>query len=210
MKTINHDLLKVLFGVGILAMFLLAYSCSQETVTDPALNGAENLNGINAKSSNAARATRAIRAKLNNAPAVPLETFTGNCFILDDPGTPEINEELIIELTTNDIFGNMTHLGKIQPGTQGIPVECNFNADGSLQTVYLVNYIGAHGDEIHSTDYVTIIPDCPTCTTGTFEGTLVINGGTGRFVDAKGDMVFVNATYDGPNSTWELVGTITY
>ncbi len=211
MKTKNRPSLKAMLKLALLALIVMAVSCSQETVQDPAQNGAENLNGINAKSSNAAKATRAIRAKLNNAPAVPaLPTFTGNCFILDDPDTEEVNEEFIVELTTNDIFGNMTHLGKIQPGSFGMPVECNFNADGSLQTVYEVNYIGAHGDEIHTVENVTIICGNLECSEGTFEGTIEIVGGTGRFEDADGYMEFVDATFVGPISTWELVGRITY
>lgn len=205
MKTINHYLSKVLLGASMLAMILFAYSCSQETSLDPT----ENLEAYSAKSDKGAKATRAIRAKLNNAPAVPLEIFTGGCFVDDDPETDE-DEGLIVELTTNDIFGNMTHLGKIQPGSLGKPMVCNFNADGSLQTVYKVNYIGAHGDEIQTVESVTLICGNLDCSEGTFEGTIEIVGGTGRFEGAEGNMVFVDATFVGPNSTWELVGEITY
>ena len=55
MKTINYYLLKALYGVSILAMFLLAYSCSQETTMD----GTENIEAYSVKSDKGAKATRA-------------------------------------------------------------------------------------------------------------------------------------------------------
>ncbi len=198
MKTINYYLLKALYGVSILAMFLLAYSCSQETTMD----GTENLEAYSAKSQKGAKATRAIRGKINNDadPSV-------------DPVPCDDSSGLGIALSTNFIYGNMTHLGKIQPGSFGRPIECETNlAEGKIISVYEVNYIGAHGDEIRTREYTTIIfnPEDPTFNTGTFEGTIDIIGGTGRFEGATGNMVFVDASFIGSKSTWEVVGEITY
>jgi hypothetical protein len=195
MKTINYYLLKALFGVSILAMFLLSYSCSQETSMD----GTENIEAYSAKSKKGAKTTRAMRGKINNDATT-------------NPAIPP-NEDCGFPLSANDIFGNMTHLGKIQPGSYGIPTSCSFGGPGILITTYEVNYIGAHGDEIRTLDNTTIIcddPNDPTCPTGTFEGTIEIIGGTGRFEGATGNMVFVDGSFIGSKSTWEVMGEITY
>jgi len=195
MKTINHYLSKVLLGVSVLAMILFAYSCSQETSLDPT----ENLEAYSAKSDKGAKATRAIRAKLNNDATT-------------NPSLPP-NEDCGFPLNANDIFGNMTHIGKIQPGSYGIPTSCSFGGPGVLITTYEVNYIGAHGDQIRTLENTTIIcddPTDPTCPTGSFEGTIEIIGGTGRFEGATGNMVFVDARFVGPKSTWRVVGEIIY
>jgi hypothetical protein len=178
-------------------MFLIAYSCSQETSLDPA----ENLEAYSAKSNKGAKATRAIRGKINNDADISVQP------VLCSPSGAGIT------LTTNFIYGNMTHLGKIQPGSFGRPIECEaVLAEGKINSVYEVNYIGAHGDEIRTRENVTIIfnPEDPTFNTGTFEGTIEIMGGTGRFEGATGNMVFVGASFVGSVSTWEVVGEITY
>lgn len=195
MKTINHYLSKVLLGVSMLVMLLFAYSCSQETSLDPT----ENLEAHSAKSNKGAKATRAIRGKINNDATT-------------NPSIPP-NMDCGFPLSANDIFGNMTHLGKIQPGSYGIPTSCAFGGPGILITTYEVNYIGAHGDEIRTLENTTIIcddPNDPTCPTGSFEGTIEIMGGTGRFEGATGNMVFADARFVGSKSTWRVVGEITY
>ena len=191
MRTRIHTL-----ALFLLAMLLISVSCSTESVTD---SSTDDLNVEYAKSDNAKQATRAIRGRLNNGPDLSMATTT--C----------IPEELGIALTTNFIYGNMTHLGKIQPGSFGRPIECELDLElGIIISVYEVNYIGAHGDEIRTREYVTIIPDDPTFATGSFEGTIEIIGGTGRFENATGSMEFVDARFVGANSTWRLVGEITY
>ncbi|MBD0851169.1 hypothetical protein [Maribacter arenosus] len=198
MKTINHYLSKVLLGTSMLAMLLFAYSCSQETSLDPT----ESLEAHSAKSSKAKKATRAIRGKINNDADPSVAPVP-----CDDPSGLEIG------LSTNFIYGNMTHLGKIQPGSFGRPIVCEtFLAEGKIVSVYEVNYIGAHGDEIRTRENTIIIfnPEDPTFNTGTFEGTIEIIGGTGRFEGATGNMVFVDASFIGSKSTWEVVGEITY
>ena len=62
---------------------------------------------ILAKSSKAKNATGAMKGKINN------DATTSDIEPNFDCGFP---------LSANDIFGNMTHLGKIQPGSYGIPI----------------------------------------------------------------------------------------
>ncbi|MGB5480366.1 MAG: hypothetical protein WBM91_04735, partial [Eudoraea sp.] len=133
MKTINYYLLKALYGVSILAMFLLAYSCTQESSDDPAVN----LETVNAKSDMGKKATRAWRGKFTN---------------VADPSIPFVSciPDVGFDLSTNIISGNMTHLGKIQPGSFGRPQEgtCFLTGDNTAVVIFYVNYIGAHGDMI--------------------------------------------------------------
>lgn len=197
MRTGIHSKSPFSLTLLLLAALFIASSCTQDSVNE---GHTEDLNVLEAKSSNATQATRAIRGKLNNAP---------------NPDIPVVVCDPVLEppvaLTTNFIYGNMTHLGKIQPGSFGRPIECELDLElGVIVSVYEVNYIGAHGDEIRTRENVTIIPDDPTFATGTFEGTIEIIGGTGRFENATGSMEFVDAIFVGPNSTWELVGEITY
>jgi hypothetical protein len=199
MKTKIQSSLKAISYLAILALIAMVISCSQETTMD----GTENLEAHTVKSSKAAKATRAIRGKINNDadPSIDPVVCIGS--------TPE----LPIALNTNFIYGNMTHLGKIQPGSFGRPLECEgILAEGKIISVYEVNYIGAHGDEIRTRENTTIIfnPEDPTFNTGTFEGTIEIIGGSGRFEGATGTMVFKDASFVGSKSTWEVVGEIRY
>lgn len=183
------------------ALLMLAVSCSQ----DSALDTPEDLNVVNAKSENANRATRAIRGKINNKATSDLDAPPGTVCVGTAFGD--------IPLTTNNIFGNMTHLGKIQDKSYGVPTVClGLNPETfTIEAIYNVNYIGAHGDAIHTEEHVFIWLDPATdFTTGTFDGTIDIIGGTGRFAEADGWMNFVDATFVGDESTWELVGEITY
>lgn len=191
MKTIKQIFAKSILGIAVVALFLFTTSCSQESVLEPI----DNLEAHTLKSPNAKKATRAIRGKINN-----------------DATTSDIppNMDCGFPLSANDIFGNMTHLGKIQPESYGIPIFCEFAGPLSLNTVYLVNYIGAHGDEIQTREMVTITFDDDTFFTGSFDGDIEIIGGTGRFEEATGHMVFVDARFEGSVSTWEVVGEITY
>jgi hypothetical protein len=233
MKTKNKSILKTMLKLAMLALIVMAVSCSQETVLDPTQNGAENLNGINAKSSNAAKATRAWRGKFTNAADLTIPIV--GCI-------PDVG----FNLTTNIISGNMTHLGKIQAGSYGRPQEftCFLTGENTADVIFHVNYIGAHGDMITTKEFVTITVDFeadPRGLAGTFTNTIKTQAhedlgpldpfpgfmvgdiipieileGTGRFEGATGTLYFKNASFIGaPDGlttlgTWELVGTITY
>lgn len=236
MKTINHYLPKALFGVSILAMFLLTYSCSQETVTDPALNGGENLNAQAAKGKKGKRVTKHITARIFNF-ADPDQTDQNVLFCL--PGDPPD-----FPLSRNIINGNMTHLGKLQPGSEydedlnepitgsyGVPTSCAPGAaDLSVVfTEFIVYYVAANGDRFVTEEKVTLRFNVSSggdvdFNNGTFENTLDVNGdpipitilsGTGRFDGAEGELFQKNGTFSfdefgNGGSTWDLEGTITY
>lgn len=213
MKTIKPHFTRTILGIAIMGFLLIFYSCSQETVLDPV----EDLKAVNAKSKKGKEATRAWRGKFSNVAN------------LDQPTISCAPVEAEVVLTTNTISGNMTHLGKIQPGSFGRPQEgtCALTSENTLNVIYYVNYIGAHGDMITTEEAVTIIIDFdadPLGRVGSFENTKDADGnvipikileGTGRFEGATGELLFKDAVF-GPNvdgtivSTWELVGTITY
>ena len=212
MKTTNKNKLKILFKLALLALFVISVSCTSESAIDPV----EELNAVNAKSENAAKATRAWWGKFTNAADLSIPLVS--CI-------PDVG----FNLTTNIISGNMTHLGKIQPGSFGRPQAgtCFLTGPNTADVIYNVNYIGAHGDMITTEEAVTITVDFaadPTGLTGTFENSrdaagniipIKILSGTGRFEGATGELYFVNATFspnpDGSPTTvgdWELVGEL--
>ena len=198
---------------GSLILLISVVSCIQEDANNPM----ENLETVNAKSNKAKKSTRAWRGKFSN---------------VADPNQPLVAcvpEEAGVALTTNIISGNMTHMGKIQPGSFGRPQEgtCFLTSENSVRVIYYVNYIGAHGDMITTVEDVTLIIDFeadPFGQVGTFENSRDADGniipikileGTGRFEGATGELLFKNAVFSpGPGgtviSTWELQGEITY
>ncbi len=204
--------MKTIFKLALVVLFVLPYSCSPDTVLD-----SENLEAVNAKSKKAKKATRAWRGKFSNVADLTQPTIA--CV--------PVSEGVV--LTTNIISGNMTHLGKIQAGSFGRPIDgtCFLTGPNSLRVIYNVNYIGAHGDQITTEEDVTLILDFdadPSGQTGTFENTKDANGnpipikiidGTGRFEGATGELLFKDAKF-GPAgdgtviSTWRLIGEITY
>lgn len=200
--------MKSITKLSLLTLIFLAFSCSTDTVVEPE----DNLEILNAKS-----ATRAWKGKFSNVADLTM------------PLVGCIPEDAGVALTTNIISGNMTHMGKIQPGSFGRPQDgtCFLTGVNSLNVIYHVNYIGAHGDMITTVEPVTIILDLeadPTGLTGIFENTRDASGnmipitileGTGRFEGATGELYFKNAKFSpAPNgtvvSTWQLVGEITY
>ncbi len=205
---------KVVFVTAILAVLLCTYSCSKDTVVAPEAD----LSAVNAKSEKGKMATRAWRGKFTNAADL------NEPVVICDPA------EAGFALTTNIISGNMTHLGKIQPGSFGRPQDftCFLTSGNTADVIFHVNYIGAHGDMITTEEAVTITVDFdadPTGFTGTFDNTRDASGeripirileGTGRFEGAEGSLYFKNATFspapDGITTVgaWELVGEITY
>lgn len=213
MKTINQHLRNVFFVAALLGILIIANSCSHESSPDTT----ENLEAISAKSNKANKATRAWKGKFSNIAD------------LNEPLLACIPEEAGVVLTTNIISGNMTHLGKIQPGSFGRPQEgtCFLTSASSARVIYNVNYIGANGDMITTEEDVTLVIDFeadPSGLTGTFENTRDAQGnvipikileGTGKFEGATGELLFKDAVFspapDGTViSTWRLEGEITY
>jgi hypothetical protein len=198
MKIFNKNGIRSLVKLPLFFIVLLGLSCSNEDMS--------NMDGLEQQ----ANRVRPISGEFfnfadpNQDPATLLEC------------TPFGNDAV---LPRNIIGGKMTHLGKLKTGstdgsgTFGNPISCSINeAFTEIYSVYEVNYVAANGDEVLTVEDVTIIfnLDDPTFSTGTYEGTVEIVGGTGRFEGASGNMVFVGATFGPEGSNWQLVGEITY
>ena len=83
MKTQIKSSLKAMLKLAMLALIMIAVSCSQETVIDSTPDGSENLEAHSAKSSKAAKATRAWRGKFTNAAdkTIPLVSCYSGCWV---------------------------------------------------------------------------------------------------------------------------------
>lgn len=199
MKTINENGIRFLLKMPLILLILLGLSCSNEGITD-----------LNELGERANQPTRPISGEFYNFPDPDQDPAT---LLACSP------TEFGVALNRNIIGGKMTHLGKLRQGnsdgsgTFGNPISCSVNeAFTEISSVYEVNYVAANGDEVFTVEDVTIIfnLDDPTFSTGIFEGTVEIVGGTGRFEGASGNMVFVGATFGPEGSTWRLEGEISY
>ena len=237
MKTQTQSSLKAMFKLAMLALLMVFFSCSQETVLDSELDGTENLNAETAKGKKAKKGKKArpLKATLFNFADPNQQAEDVLLCIPEEAGFP---------LTRNVIGGNMSHLGKLQQGSKfdeiamepisgsfGVPISCFINLDtfAQLNTEFNVYYVAANGDQFVLYEKVTI--DFPNTyvddedetqidyTTGTFTNTLgedglpipaVIVSGTGRFEGATAEIFIVNGVFGPEGATWELVGTITY
>lgn len=211
MKTINHLFSKALTLGAMLAIFLLALSCSQDTSSE-AIEGGEELNAVTAKGKKA----RPIKAQLDF-------TFDYSNQINIVPCVPAQG----VFLFKTIVSGNVSHLGNLQPGIEFnegtnepisgswfVPVSCTPKGPTTIEAEYRSVYVAANGDELHATEVVTL-----TFTgdrVGTFVGTGTINGqlSTGRFKFASGMWEAINgvfdATIEGNSASWEIDGTISY
>jgi hypothetical protein len=213
MRTVNQYLKNAFFRPILLALILMAFSCTQDTMTGD-LDEAETLKATEAR----ATAARPIKAQLD--------------FLFDYVNTPP--ESIIAcglgpegpRLFQTLVSGNMSHLGKLEPGLSGdgiplsgsyfMPVSCSasFTPGLVLTTEYTSVYIAANGDELHAIEYVTIT--FADANTGTFEGMTEVNGtdSTGRFAGAEGGWELKNGTFNaeppGAGASWEIRGSITY
>lgn len=190
MRTKIPSSLKAMYKLAMLVLLMVIFSCSQETVLDPAQNSAENLKAQAAKSEKGKRVTKKISARVFNFPD-PDQTSDNFVFCL--PGDPDAEPEPIppsFPLSRNIINGQMTHLGKLQPGTEydesenipiigsyGVPVSCYPGAEDLSKaiTVYDVYYVAANGDRFVTIEHVTLnfnFVDCPDFSCGTFTNTL--------------------------------------
>lgn len=117
--------------------------------------------------------------------------------IVDPPGPDGLTAEYIG-------VGNATHMGRITySGTNCMLYPC-------LDSEVIV--VAANGDELYmvNTDYSICVTDFE-FPYATYEGTGIIDGGTGRFENATGDVywiIIVNVVE--MSATIETVGTIAY
>ena len=189
MTAISKKSILVLFKALLLVTLFIGVSCTSESISD--------LDSANKKTN---QKERPMKGNFSNTPVEGLDPFI--CL-------PDV---LGIPLTTNHLFGNVTHLGKLQDGSLGLPQTCEVYdlATFTLRITYNTIYVTPNGDELYGFSETFVTPAPPTFTTGTFTGTVEIVGGTGRFDDASGGWDFVNASFVGDNSTWQIDGSITY
>ncbi len=209
----NHSTLirKSFLGMAFAALLLLSYSCVPDSSSED-VNGDAALKAVEAKGKKA----RPIKAQLNfdfdfvNTPPGDITLCTG--------GLP-------IPLFQSLISGNVSHLGKLQPGQsfedltrEGsllIPESCDStgfpNSVNSIETVYSGVYVAANGDELYTIERVTIsFTSLPDTSVGTFSGIGEVIGGSGRFADAEGTWELIGGTFASGSASWEMEGEITY
>ena len=191
MTAISQKSILVLFKASLLVTLFIGVSCTSESVSD---SDTMYKNTKEKKSKE-----RPMKGNFSNTADLSVEPFI--CGPAGD-----------IPLTTNRLFGNVTHLGKLQDGSFGEPFECEVVSGDPfiLKVMYNTKYVTPNGDELYGLSETFVTPDFTTENSGTFTGSVTIVDGTGRFADAEGRWDFVNASYDGPNSTWEIDGWISY
>jgi hypothetical protein len=112
--------------------------------------------------------------------------------------------------TATGFYGIMTHVGNYT-GVDVKPFIFEFTGDLTGIQYGFEKITAANGDEIwtESTTYITFVDD-GTYLNGTYTGTWVITGGTGRFAGATGSATVNNGVFDEVGSHHNSVGTITY
>lgn len=158
MKTINHYLTKVLFGTAILAIFLFALSCSQETVID----SPENLEAVNAS------------AKIGEKVKRPWKIRSSGTFQAIGPSAADCSDPDLPVAILLEGSGNASHIGLYD-----VAITWCTNPDFDLAAEE--NFIGgvltaANGDLINfeSTSFNGDSVD------------YIVTGGSGRFEGATG------------------------
>jgi len=213
MKTINYYIAKSLTGTGILVFLLMAFSCTQESISTDFGNGPEIYEGSE---------MNAVYAKGKKARPIKGDVS----FVLDSSNPPVLQCDFgpPIPFFSGLVSGNVSHLGKLQPGQSpegDEPISGSYitpeNCDSSGFPEVIVEYYGvmiaANGDQliIRSETILTFDVPLPTDvpTSGTATATGEFDGGDGRFDGASGTYMLTGSFGEGKVQT-ELEGTVTY
>jgi hypothetical protein len=151
-------------------------------------------------------------AKAGNKKARPL---SGDFTNAPNPNAAPVSCSGVFPISgQNFLYGNVSHLGKLQSGSVGNALVCNLTGFDPLTATITYNevLVAANGDKVFSNSTVNIVGDVETGgATGIFTGSVIITGGTGRFTGASGAYEFVNGKFfaDG-TSAWSISGSITY
>ncbi len=178
-----------------LAILLIA-GCQKEMNSD---NKAQN-DVLSQTNTATKKQARPLSGDLNNAP-VP-------------NAPPVICSDLFPISGQNFLYGNVSHMGKLNSGSLGTAQVCNVTGFDPLSATisYTEVWVAANGDKVFSNTIIYIVGDTETGgTTGTWTGSGIITGGTGRFDGATGKWDFSNTRFfaDG-TSTWSISGEIIY
>lgn len=209
MKTINYYVAKSLTGIGFLVILLLSYSCTQESISTDFGDVPEIYNGSDITVAYAkGKKARPIKGDVS--------------FMLDTSNDPVLLCGSI-PFFQGLVSGNVSHLGKLQPGQSAeggepisgsyvIPESCDVSGFPEVIAEYTGIFIAANGDQLWISNETILIFD-PIQTgpfpTGTATGTGTFDGGDGRFDDASGTFTFTGS-FGGGNVQTELEGEITY
>ena len=213
MKTIKIYIAKSLTGIGILVLLLLSYSCTQESIStdfgdEPEIYSGSNINTAYAKGKKA----RPIKSEIS--------------FVLDTSNGPVLQCDFgpPIPLFQGLVSGNVSHLGKLQPGqspdgekpfsgSYTMPEVCDSSGFPEVIVEYSGVFVAANGDQLRIRNVTTLTFDLPLPTdvppSGTATGTGTYDGGDGRFDDASGTFMF-NGSFGGGSVQIESEGEITY
>jgi hypothetical protein len=186
--------MKKLFFISLAV--LLFVGCQKESITEDKAQ----FDALAASSKAGNQKARPLSGDLTNAP---------------NPNAAPISCSGIFPLSgQNFLYGNVSHLGKLQSGSVGNALVCNLTGFDPLTATitYTEVWVAANGDQVFSNSTISIVGDTDNGgATGIFTGSAIITGGTGRFTGASGAWDFVNGKYfaDG-TSAWGIRGTITY
>jgi len=212
MKTINYYIAKSLTGTGILVFLLMAFSCTQESISTDFGNGPEIYEGSE---------MNAVYAK--GMKARPIKGDVS--FVLDSSNPPVLQCDFgpPIPFFSGLVSGNVSHLGKLQPGQSPegdepisgsyvTPEVCDSSGFPTVIVEYYGVNVAANGDQLKFRTVTTlqfdpIQPDGSTSGTATATGEY--DGGDGRFDGARGTFELTGSFGEGKVQL-ELEGEIIY
>ena len=210
MKTIKNFMAKSLTGIGLLVILLMSYSCTQESIStdfgdEPEIYSGSDINTAYAKGKKA----RPIKGNIS--------------FVLDTSNGPVLQCGPI-PFFPGLVNGNLSHLGKLQPGQSPdgeepisgsyvIPESCDISGFPEVIVEYSGVFVAANGDQLWARNETTLTFDLPFPTdappSGTATGTGTYDGGDGRFDGASGTFMF-NGSFGGGVVQVISEGEITY
>jgi len=209
MKTINYYIAKSLTGTGILVFLLMAFSCTQESISTDFGNGPEIFDGSE---------MNAVYAK--GMKARPIKGDVS--FVLDLSNGPVLQCGPL-PFFPGLVSGNVSHLGKLQPGQSPegdepisgsyvIPEVCDPSGFPKVLVEYYGVLVAANGDQLiirteTILNFDEILPGVPPSGTATGKG--IYDGGDGRFDGASGTFELTGSFGEGKVQT-ELEGEIIY
>lgn len=142
--------------------------------------------------------------------------FTGDISNAGVPDAPGVSCSGAFPISgKNFIYGNVSHMGRLKSGSFGIAQVCevtDFDTYLALNITYKEIWVAANGDQLYSNTVIDVVGNpLDGGATGTWTGSSVITGGTGRFEGATGHFNPLNGHYfaDG-TATWSVKGEITY
>jgi hypothetical protein len=184
---------KILVWLAVLPFF---YACEKSNFTDEVL-AESKANGIK-KQSIKMQVTRPLKVHFAATPNTALPAV--QCL-------PEQYGQVYLP-GGGWISGNATHVGLVDSANSAYVLQsCAFGPlQGEVTTIYTGTITAANGDAYYYTgSIVTAFAD------GAMQGTITINGGTGRFTNATGTLALNGyADFQTGAATWTGEGTIKF